>query len=105
MSKFLNSHVELFSRDCDGYFSRFESINENFCEGGETLVGGYTIDVQESYGGEGGGDSYWCVVAVSKDGESTTCWKYDGYYSSGGGGEYHDVFQVKAQEQTVTVWV
>lgn len=105
MSKFLNSHVELFSRDRDGHVGKFDCINEDFVHGSGVEVGKYTIDIQESYGGEGDGDSYWCVVAVSKDGETTTYWRYDGYYSSGGGGEYHDVSQVKAQEQTVTVWV
>jgi len=103
MEKFLSGDVDLFF-ERSGEVSRFESIGEEFCDGDGIVVNGYKIAPEAEYGGEGQGDEYWCVVKVSKDGEEISYWKYDGYYSSGGGGEYESVSKVSPKEKTVIVW-
>lgn len=67
---------------------------------------GWTFDLEEHFGGEGDGDSYWCVLSLSIDGEEDTYWKFEGYYQSYNGSEidFEDPISVERGEKTITVW-
>lgn len=107
MGEFLSAEIDLFYLDSEGQILQYSSIDEDFDGYGTrqgVAVAGYLVEHEVSYGGEGQGDAYWRVVKVSKDGEPTTYWRYDGYYASHAGGEYENVSQVTPKEKTITVW-
>lgn len=65
---------------------------------------GITVELADSYGGEGMGDQYWCVYKFSR-GDETEYLKFDGWYQSYNGAEYTNCFWVKRKEVVVTKFV
>jgi hypothetical protein len=63
---------------------------------------GFSAEVTKAFGGEGEGDQYWMVIALS-DGNSTRYFRKDGWYSSyeGGGSLDSEVAEVRPIEKAV----
>jgi hypothetical protein len=53
------------------------------------------VKFEDSYGGEGCGDDFWTVYSFS-DGKETVLIKFDGYYGSYSGSDFHEMFEAKA---------
>lgn len=63
-----------------------------------------TLNVVESYGGEGQGDDYWVVIMLTDD-ETSRYFKKSGWYQSYSGGELDGELQeVAPVPKVVTVW-
>ncbi len=62
---------------------------------------GITFENQDSYGGEGQGDSYWSVYKFTRGDESVYV-QFDGWYQSYNGSEFTEWFFVEPKEVTVT---
>jgi hypothetical protein len=61
------------------------------------------MELLDSHGGEGQGDSYWRVYRFTKDSEVAHL-KFDGWYASYSGPEFNETIEVTPREITVTVY-
>ena len=80
-----------------------ELINDGY---GSDTIGDYTINIEEQFGGEEQGSSYWVVFSASKDYE-TRYFKLDGWYASYVGFEFDDYlsfYEVEQVEKVIKVW-
>lgn len=64
---------------------------------------GIEVEHVANHGGEGEGSDYWSVYKFTKDGESVYV-KFQGYYASYVGSEFHEWFFVEPKQQTITVY-
>lgn len=69
------------------------------------VIDNLSIEVIETYGGEGEGDDYSSILKVTNN-EEITYWKIPGWYQSYYGGELEidNIFQVIPKEVTVTTY-
>lgn len=58
-----------------------------------------TLNLVESFGGEGQGDQYWLIFSLGDQ-----LFKLDGWYASFDGGYYERILEVEAKEVTKTVY-
>lgn len=62
----------------------------------------------DHYGGEDQGSEYWNVYKISREGYADTYIKFDGYYDSWNGTEWHSEFEIvtpKKRMVEVTDWL
>lgn len=68
----------------------------------------FNIKLEQQFGGEGQGDQYWMILSIfNKESKETTYIKFDGWYSSQCGHEWHGndfSFVVPAKVQVIE-WV
>lgn len=88
----------------------FDDENENRCTDLmydefdlESLPAGWTVEVVDSYGGEGMGDDFYNVLAFKKDREVVYV-KFQGWYSSYDGSEFQEYYVVEPVEKMITVY-
>jgi len=62
-----------------------------------------SVVLEDNYGGEGQGDEYWYVYRFRR-GDEVAYVKFDGYYASYCGSEFHEWFFVKPAQKTITVF-
>lgn len=60
---------------------------------------GVSHEVVDNYGGEGMGDQFYAVWEFTR-GDETVYYRFDGWYASHYGAEYHNYFEVKPKEVT-----
>lgn len=73
-------------------------------EGNEGSRDNWSAKVEAEYGGQGDGDQYWMVIAVS-DSETTRYFRKDGWYASYDGGYLDgETYEVTPQERTVVFY-
>lgn len=71
----------------------------------KVVVDDYTVEVVESFGGEGQGDHVHTVVKITDPTGGVEYWKKDGYYASHYGTDWDGDFrQVNAVERTVVFY-
>lgn len=61
------------------------------------------FSLEDSYGGEGQGDSYWSVYKFvnTENNEDVVYVKFDGWYASYSGSEFSRMYFVEPKEETV----
>lgn len=66
----------------------------------------YSLELEDSFGGEGQGENYWLVFSLNKQGEDKLYFKIPGYHISHDGStlEVENTFQVWPKEKTITTW-
>lgn len=64
------------------------------------------IALEDAYGGEGQGDSYYIVYSLELKSGKKVFFKYNGFYSSWAGVDWHEVEdeEVIGEEKIITVW-
>lgn len=62
-----------------------------------------TVEVVQSYGGEGQGDNYYAVYSFDNGTEKLFV-KFNGWYASYHGAEFQDWFFVEPEEKTIIVY-
>lgn len=67
-------------------------------------TGTVAADSVEHVGGMEQGSEYFCVVKFTNEEGKLALLKFDGFYASHYGSEFHDVFAVKPRETTVIVY-
>lgn len=70
------------------------------------FVDGYSLSVEDEFGGEGEGDSYWFVFKLVLPNEKEYYVKYNGYYNSWDGTSWdsYEPELVEPYEKTVRDW-
>lgn len=61
------------------------------------------VEHVDNYGGEDQGSEYWSVYKFTK-GADTVFVRFQGYYASYVGSEFHEWFFVEPKEKTITVY-
>lgn len=64
---------------------------------------GIDYEYEDSFGGEGMGDSYWSVYSFSQGGEKVYV-KFSGWYQSYNGADYTEWLFVEPKQKTITVY-
>lgn len=71
----------------------------------DDLPGIGTVEVLDSYGGEGQGDELWVVFNVTNS-EGSRTWRKSGWYASYSGSDWDgDLEEVVARPKVITEWV
>lgn len=98
--------VELLN-GCDEYYDMYrEYVNDAWTGNNPLRIADFTVKIEEQFGGEGQGDTYWVVFSLERDGEKKY-FKLDGWYASYNGHEFedfYDFYEVKQVEKVVKVW-
>lgn len=67
---------------------------------------GFTVAKEDSYGGEGQGEQYWAVYSITKTSGERVYVRFDGFYESYNGHEWHSGFEVVTPKEVMkTEWV
>jgi len=102
-------------RDIINFLAKHDSpdyglLNEWASEESDTplkITEEYSFEFEQKEGGyEGGGEEYWVVIKLVKNGETHSYWKIPGWYQSYDGGEleWSDTYRVYPYTKLVTDW-
>jgi len=69
----------------------------------ELINNDITVCFEDHYGGEGEGDAYWSVYSF-QHGDQKLFVRFDGYYASYVGSEFHEWEWVEPVQQVITVY-
>ena len=84
----------------DGYI-----LENSFGKRNTKPCNGYTITIEDSFGGEGQGDEMWAVYAIKKENLKEIYVRVSGYYDSWNGTEWNGELEVvEPKNVTVVQW-
>lgn len=96
------SNIDLFF---EGYISNIKDLLNRADAVEDGLIeqfNGIELKLEESYGGEDQGSSYYTVYSFKEVESNEVLYvKFDGYYASYVGSEFHDWFYVEPKEEVV----
>lgn len=92
--------------DPDMFFEQYirssDDLEKHSDQDLKELFDGISFKCVDSYGGEGEGSTYYSIYSfTNKMSEETLYVKFDGYYASYVGSEFHDWFYVEPKEEVV----
>jgi hypothetical protein len=83
----------------------FEDLDsEGSVETYPTPFGAVTVEVLDSFGGEGQGDDYWRVYKLELEDGTSTIIRRNGWYASYEGSSWDNFEEVKPVQVMVTQW-